>query len=209
MAGIPGGVIFIAGFIAFALASLRDGGFPPDFAQRLASFPENGTLLRVGASLVVVALLLLLAFVAALYWSLREPSRVFARIGLGSGILAVILLILTVEGELQSTHLFSTLYDGAAASDRPGVVAAYTMMLSLTSVGLITSIVFFGLTFVGFGLAMRASSAYRGGLVWLTVVSGLLIVFFPLPLLGLFSFILLVVLAVVLGWKVYSLSAAA
>ena len=203
-AGILGGVFFLVGLLIFALASPIV--FPPDFAQRLASFPENGTLIRVGISLMVVGLLLLLAFVAALYWSLREANRVFARIGLGSGILAAILLILTGEGELQSTALFSALYESSVASDRPAVVAAYAAVLSLTSVGLVTSLVFFGLAFVGFGLAMRSSPDYRAGFFWLTVVLGFLIVFFPLPILGFFSFLLLVVLAVVLGWKLYGMA---
>ncbi len=208
LAGVWGGIVVIVGFITVGIAT-GIGPFPPDppdLEQDLARFPEYGTILRIGFSLVVVGLLMLLPFFAALYRSLREPSRAFARIGLGSGVLAIILFILSIQGDLQSTHIFSALYESAAASDRPVVVAMYTAVRGLTTAALTTSVLFLGLAFVGFGLAMRASPAYQEGLVRLTMVLGLLIVLFVLFIWGSISIIFLVVLALMLGWKVYSLS---
>ncbi len=209
-AGILAGIIFIIGtVVGFVIPALgRPIAFPPDLAQDLASFPENGTIVRAGISLVTLSLLLLLAFWAALYWSLREPSRVFARIGLGSGVLAVILLILNGQIVLQSGHFFSALF-ADPASDQDVVVATYAAVRSLAEAAFTTGFFFLGLAFVGFGLAMRSHPAYQEGMVWLTVVLGVLIVLLFMFILGLFSILLFVVLAVVLGRKVYSLAGAA
>lgn len=208
-AGILAPIIYVLGFvIGFVLVALgRPIAFPPDLAQILASFPEDGAIVRVGISLIAVALLLLLAFWAALYWSLREPSRVFARIGLGSGVLAVILLILDGQIVLQSGHFFSALFSDPAA-DQAVVVAGYAVVRSLAQATFTTGFFFLGLAFVGFGLAMRAHPAYQGGMVSMTVVLGILIALLQMALLGLFSIILFVVLAIVLGWKVYRLAGA-
>ncbi|MFQ5552542.1 MAG: hypothetical protein ACE5EW_02315 [Thermoplasmata archaeon] len=207
LAGILTGVLVVAAIITF-VAAMPSFTFPPDLATDLERFPENGTILRAGFSIQVVALLLLLPFLAAFYWSLREPSRVFARIGLGSGVLAVILAILGFQGNLQSTHIFSVVLEDFPA-DRAVVVATYAAVQSLVAAVNVMSFLFLGLTFAAFGLAMRANPAYSEGFAWLTVILGVLIVLFPLPLLGLISILLFIVLAVVLGWKVYSLAGAA
>ena len=206
-AGVLAGVIVFVALITLIL-TLPLPAFPPDFEQNLVDFRANPTPLTVGLDLFILAGLVFLAFFAALYWSLREPSRVFARIGLGSGVLAVILIIVGIAGNLVSLNFFSALHADPAA-DRPVVVATFVAVQSLIQAGTTGGFFLLGLAFVGFGLAMRASPGYQEGFVWLTAVLGLLIVLLTFFILGLVSIILLAVLGLVLGWKVYSLSRAA
>ena len=205
-AGVVAGVFIVLVLITFVLAS------PPPLGEHeetLANFPEDRTLLTVSADLFQVALLLLIAFLAALYWSLREPSRVFARIGLGSGVLGLVLYLVTIGGFLLALIAFSGLYEGAAVSDRPVVVATYAAVLTLINAGGLAALLLIGLAFVAFGLAMRGSQDFGEGLAWLSVVLGIVAVLFTILVLEAVAIIAIVVFALVLGWKVYSLSKAA
>ncbi|MFQ6013511.1 MAG: DUF4386 family protein [Thermoplasmata archaeon] len=204
LAGILAGVILIVGFITFFLAFP-----PPDPEQALATFPEDRTLLTVATDLFLISLLLFLAFLAALYWSLREPSRVFARIGLGTGVLAAVMGIVALTGFMLATNTFSVLYADAAASDRPVVVATYAAVFSLLDAGNIAAFLFFGLAFAAFGLAMRGSQDFSDGLAWLSAVLGIIIILFIFFNLFPVAIIAIFVFALLLGWKVYSLSEAA
>ncbi len=208
-AGVLAGIIVVVGLITFLLLPVPFGAtFPPDLEQDLASFPEIRTNLTVSFALLVVAYLLLIVFLGALYWSLKEPSRAFARIGLGSGVLAVLLSIVGLQGFLLASNVLSALYGDVAVADRPVVVATYGVMFSLSSAVLSTGFLFIGLAFVAFGLAMRGSPDFGEGLAWLSVVLGILIVLLVFPIQGNVGTILIAVLALVLGWKVYSLSRA-
>ena len=209
IAGLLAGVVFVISLITFVIGPTTIVAPDESLEPQLVDFPENSARLTVAIDLFVVAFLLVLPFLAALYWSLRETSRVFARIGLGSGILAVVALIFGLQAFLGSANLFSTLYGLVAVSDRPIVVAAYTAAASLITPILAGGSIFIGLAFVAFGLAMRGSPDYQEGFVWLSAVLGLIIILLTFLFLGLVSVILLAALGLVLGWKVYSLSRAA
>ncbi|MFQ5837425.1 MAG: DUF4386 family protein [Thermoplasmata archaeon] len=203
LAGVLTGVILILGFITFFLAFP-----PPDPEQALGTFPEDRTLLTVSVDLFIVSLLLSLPFLAALYRSLREPNRVFARIGLGTGVLAAVMGIVALTGFMLATNTFSVLYADATTSDRPVVVATYAAVFSLLDAGNTAAFIFFGLAFVAFGLAMKRSQDFPEGLAWLSVVLGIIIILFIFLNLFPVAIIAIVVFALVLGWKVYNLSRA-
>lgn len=207
-AGILAGVLVLVALIV-SVALAPPTTFPPDFEQNLVDFLANPTPQTVGQDLAIISLLLILPFLAAIYRTLREPSRTLARIGLGSSVLATVLLIVGFAGLLEASRSFSALYDGAAIADRPVVVAAFAVVWQLLGAGNVAGIYLFGLAFVAFGLAMRASPDYQEGFAWLSVVLGIITVLLPLLILGLASALLLAVFALVLGWKVYSLSRAA
>ena len=201
-AGILAGIMLILSLITFFLQIP-----PPGLEQALTSFLENRTALTVAIDLFLVGLLLFLVFFAALYLSLREPSRVFARIGLGSGVLAAVLGIVTLGGFLLAANAFSELYEAATVSDRPVVVAAYAAVVSLLQAPNAASFLFAGLALVAVGLAMRGSQDFSEGLVWLSVVLGIIVVLFTfLSLAAPVAIIALAVFFLVYGWKVYSLS---
>ncbi len=206
LAGVLAGVFVVLGLITFVLASSPP---PGDFEQTLATFPEDRILVTVAIDLFLVSSLLFLAFLAALYGSLKEPSRVFARLGLGSGVIALVLLIVALGGFLFANDAFSGLYEAAAASDRPVVVATFGAVSSLLQAGNSAGFLFAGLAFVAFGLAMRGSRDFGEGLAWLSVVLGIIIVLLILLVLGLVGVIAVAVFALVFGWKVYSRSRAA
>ncbi len=207
LAGILAGVILIVILgIVLGIASFATLSFPPNRVEILERFPEFATLWSAALSLFVVYGLLLLPFFAALYLSLREPNRVYARIGLGSGILAIILMVSITQLNLQSLHTFSAVLADPSA-DRAMVIATYASVASLVNALDALTWLFTGFTFVAFGIAMRASPSYSQGLVWLTVILGLLTVAsaFLIPPAGLGIFFT-PVLYLVLGWKVYRLS---
>ena len=204
--GILAGVFIVLGLLTFVLSSPPP---PGDLEQNIATFPENRTILTVAVDLFLVGLLLFLVFLAALYWSLREPSRVFARIGLGSGVLALVFIVVISTGSLLALDAFSGLYEAAAVSDRPVVVATFGAVMSLLQAGSSAGGLFIGLAFVAFGLAMRGSRDFGEGLAWLSVVLGLVVVLFVFLFLSLVSVLVIAVFGLVLGWKVYSLSRAA
>ena len=201
-AGLLAGVLIVIGLIPFFAITTPI----LEFEQTLATYPEFRTLLAVGVDLTIVASLLSLPFLAALYVSLKEPSRVFARIGLGSGVLGLVIYIVFLVGFLLALEFFSGLYAGAAVSDRPVVVATYTAMATLFLAAAAAGFLLIGLSFVAFGLAMRGSPDFGNGLAWLSVVLGIVAGLLLLLAVGIFA---LLVFVLVFGWKVYSLSKAA
>lgn len=202
--GVVAGVLMVVGLITGLFAPVSAG-----LEEILANFPDNSLTVQVASSELILAFLLILAFFAALYWSLREPSRVFARIGLGSGVLAAILAIGAFLGFQHANLLFSALYEAASASDRPLVVAAYAVPVSIFRATLGSGGYLIGLAIVASGLAMRGSPDFGEGLAWLSIIVGILVVLFTLLLLGPVVIPLIALFAIVLGWKVYSLSRAA
>ena len=204
LAGVLAGVVLIVGLIIFLLSPA-----PVDLEEFLAFFPDNSLSQTVSGDLLIGALLLILVFLAALYRSLREPSRVFARIGLGSGVLAIVVGVVALLGFQSAAAAFAPLYEAAASSDRPLVVAAYGVAVVLLRAVFTAAGLFLGLAFVAFGLAMRGSPAFGEGLAWLSVVLGGIIIVSHNPNLLPVALIAIVVVALVFGWKVYSLSRAA
>ena len=204
MAGLLAGVLLIIGIIMFLISPPV-----PGFEEDLATFPERSTSAAVTIGLFLVALLLLIVLLAGLYLSLKEQSRGFARIGLGSGVLAFVVTIFALQGQLLAANAFTGLYADALAADRSVVVATYGAVVTLLRVGNAAGFFFTALAFVAFGIAMRRSQDYGEGLAWLTVVLGIIILLAALVLLEPPAIIAVVVFALVLGWKVYSLSTGA
>ncbi len=89
------------------------------------------------------------------------------------------------------------------------MVATYAAVVTLLSAGESAGFLLIGLAFVAFGLAMRGRQDFGEGLAWLSVVLGIIIVLLNLLGLGFVGTLALPVVALVFGWKVYSLSKAA
>lgn len=182
---------------------------PYDIEECSVNDRAGGTLLTVAIDLTLVDSLFFLAVLAALYWSLREPSRVFAhRARIGGPYHRP--YHRWHRGLSLAADAFSALYADAAVSDRPVVVATYAAVVSLLQAGGSAAFLFQGLAFVAFGLAMRGSQDFGEGLAWLSVVLGIIVVlstflFVAFPV----AIIAFAVFALVLGWKVYSLLKAA
>ncbi|MFQ5837848.1 MAG: hypothetical protein ACE5HJ_03605 [Thermoplasmata archaeon] len=209
IAGILAGIILlIFGLVGLGLALMGQIKVVPDLEQYLVDFHANPIPVTVFLDLAIVSVLLLFLFVVALYWTLREPSRVFARIGLGLGVLALILLAVSAEVDLLARQFFSLRYANAAPSDQPTVAAIFAALHGLTTAGLNIGLIFLGVGFIAFGLAMRASLGYQEGFVWLSAILGLVIILLPLLILNIVSLVFIGLLGLVLGWKVYSLSRA-
>ena len=204
LAGVLAGVFLILGVIVLTLV-------PAEPESQLWSFSGSRILLIGIIDLLLAGFLLSIPSLGAIYSSLKEPSRVFARIGLGSGVLALVLFMVNLGGFFLAIDAFSGLYT-APFSDRPVVVATYEAVVILLQAGSFAGVLLVGLAFVAFGLAMRGSPDYGEGLAWLSIVLGLIVVlvafsfsFLPLPV----AAIALAVFAPVFGWKAYSLSRAA
>ncbi|MFQ5920049.1 MAG: hypothetical protein ACE5I4_08430 [Thermoplasmata archaeon] len=203
LAGILAGVFVVVGLIVFA-------AFPPAASpeEQLANFADNQVTSAVTIDLFLVAFLLALVFLGGLYWSLREPSRFFARIGLGSGVLSLILPLVALQGLLVAAAAFAGMYADAAAADRPVVVAAYGAVVTLLGAGNTSGFLLTGLALVAFGFAMRGSPDFSEGLAWLSIILGIVVVLFTFLVFAPVAIIAIAVFLLVVGWKVYSLAGA-
>lgn len=205
--GLAGFLAGVSVVIALILGVLQLP--PPGFEGPLMGFPQVRALTTASIHLFSLALLLGLPFLAALYWSLRDSSRPFARIGLGSGVLAFVITIVALQGLLMTIDALSGIYADASSADRPGVLSVYWAVSSVLSGVINGGFLFTGLAFLAFGFAMRGSSHFQDGFAWLSAGLGILIVLLVFLIPPIVAAIVVAILFLVLGWKVYRLSAAA
>lgn len=206
LAGVVAGVLIVLGLITFLLSSPAPQG---DLGEALRTFQDNIIIISVALDFFLVNFLLGLVFLAALYVSLKEPSRAFARIGLGAGVLALALFIATIGGFLFAADTFSRLFVDPD-QDQAIVVAVYGAVVSLLMAGSGAAFLLTGLAYAAFGLAMRGSQNFSEGWVWLAVGLGIIVVLFTFLFLALpVAIVAGAVFSLVFGWKVYSLSGAA
>ncbi len=215
LAGILGGIVFI-------LVPVVQFGFvppaPTDPAAVVARFPNVEAAIALGNNINLVANVLVLALFLALYRALRGPSPMAALLGAVLGVLGLTVLF----AESQTQVAFAPLSDLYHA---PGATAAQQETLALVWQGTqamfiqldVAAGVILSLGFLLLGIAMLRSPAFGRRLGALTVVLGALAILgiYLIPVFGEASIpaVLVipvyVVLPIVLGWKLRSLSKAA
>lgn len=209
LGGLAGVLAGISAIVAFGLAIASPIFFLPG-ERFLAAYPQNAAIYQTVTAIYLVAILLFVPALAAIYWSLKGASRSFALLGVGMGVLALTIILVSLAALGLAANFFGGLY---AAVPIPGiswdlvhVVTAYTITWSLLTGASGAGFLLAGASIVAFGVAMRESADYSGGFVWLAVVLGVvtvLVVFLPIPPVSpLFASLF----GLVFGWKVYQLS---
>ncbi len=212
LAGILGGIVFI--FVPVVLFGFVPPA-PTDPAAVVARFPSVEAAITLGNNINLVANVLVLGFLLALYRTLRGPSPMAALLGTGLSVLGLTILF----AESQTQVAFAPLSDlyhavGTTPSQQETLALVWqgtqAMFIQLdVAAGIILS-----LGFVLLGIAMVRSPDFGRGYGVLTVVLGALAVLgiYLIPVFGEASIpaVLVlpvyVVLPILLGWKLRRLS---
>lgn len=189
---------------------------PADPEGLVMRFPEDRAAIAVGESLYLVAVILLVTLFLALYRALRGTSVAPALFGSGLGLLGLAVLAVGALPNIAFNPI-SDLYHAPGAT--PEEQATLVLMWQATQ-GIFneTDTVGFLLMAIGFivlGVAMLGSPAFGKRFGGVSVVLGVAVVV-GMSIFGvdsdlIFPFVLIafVILPLLFGWKLYSLSKAA
>ncbi len=212
LAGILGGILFIltiVTLIAFV------GPEPADPEELVMRFPDVRAAFTVGNSLYLMALILWVPLFLALYLGLRGTSLAPALFGSVLGILGLVVL---AAGALLHVAFapISDLYHapGATPAEQATLVllwqATQGIFNELDAVGLLLlpiGLIVLGVAMLG---APGFGKGFGGTIVVLGVVGAAGVILSPIASGALFlGPIIFIIFALLLGWKLYSLSKAA
>ncbi len=123
---------------------------------------------------IVLGLIVMLGGLVALYHSITtEPARAIARLGYVAAISGVTvgLILVTLDG-LSAKHLADA-WAAAAPEERAVALGLVTVEESINfALAALFNILFAGVTFILFGLAVARSQAYPAVLGWVVVAAG-------------------------------------
>ena len=213
LAGILGGIIFIAVFIVVIVFV---GADPAEPEGEVIRFPKIRAARTVEDSLYLVVLILWVAHFLALYRTLRRSSLAPALFG---SVLGIVGLGVLAAGALPhvATAPISDLYH--APGTTPENQATLVLMWQATE-GMFDALFGVGLLlvpigFIALGIAMLESPAFGKGLGRLGVALGVIgvvaasvLLVDPLSPSAFLGVLALIVFHLILGWKLYSLSRA-
>lgn len=221
LAGIMGAIIAVLSIIiqlVFAPAPRGDPCGPPcSLDASVASFPTVRAAMTAGSVVYLVAMMLFAILFLTMYRALREGSLAPTLFGSGIGFLGLVLLAAGSLPSVAFAHL-SDVYHAAAATpqDQATLVLVSHGVQAILNETDAAGGIFLAVGFILLGLAMRASPSFGSRFAWVSIILGLV------ALVGIlvisigqdnpndFAFALLVViLPLLLGWKVYSLSKSA
>ena len=209
LAGMIGGIVSI--FVPVVLALFVPSA-PAGPAGLVSRFPQARMAIAVGNGIDFVSIILLTVLIIALSWALRKTSLVTALFG---GILSLLGLgVFFVESSTQVAfdpisnlyHVAGTTVDqstfGLVWQATQGMFNQFdTAAVLLLSVGIIV-----------LRIGMATSPIFGRGLGWVSIVVGLagLIEMFIFGITSVLAAIVIlplyIVLPILLGWKVYTLS---
>jgi magnesium-transporting ATPase (P-type) len=215
LAGMLGFILFILVWVIVAVGPVGMEE-PADLAKWVTRFPDIKTARVVENVVYLVALLLEVPLLLALYRALRKTSLAPALFGSVLGILGLTVMVVGTTPHVAHSPL-ADLYHapGATAADQ----AALTLMWQATW-GIFDAMLYVGFFVVPVGIfllgvAMVGTPAFGKGFGWLSVVLGLvglvaavLQLVDPASMIGSGSYFAGLIFYLVLGWKLFSLSRA-
>jgi hypothetical protein len=210
LAGMLGGIIFIlTAFILLGLVPLAPAN-PEGLVMR---FPDVRAAVTVGESLDLVANILWVPLLLALYRALRGASLAPALFGSGLSLLGLVVLAAGAQPNVAFAPI-SNLYHapGANPAEQATLVllwqATQGIFNELDTIG----VLFMTIGFIVLGVAMLRAPTFGKGFGWVSVVFGVAgvvgIFFFPVdsPSFAPFGILVFVIFPLLFGWKIYSLS---
>lgn len=213
LAGILGSIIFI---LAMVFVGVVIGPDPTDLTGWVARFPEIHMLRVVENGIYLVALLLEVLFILALFWTLRKTNLAPALFGSALGIVGLVAMIVSATPHVAHAPL-SELYHATGAT--PEAQATLALMWQATW-GVFNAPLYVGffvvpIGFILLGVAMFSSPDFGKGFGWMSVVLGvvgcvaaILQMIDPASMIGAISYFTLIICFFVLGRKAYSLTKA-
>ncbi len=215
-----GGIAGILSGVTLLITSIVLFGFvpkaPTSALELVMRYPDVRIATIVGETFSLAGVFLSIAFFIALYRALRGTSYAPALYAVGLSLFG--LAILAVEGVPDVAYAkISDLFHapGATAQDQATLALIWKTTQGLFSQYDTASFVFLALGYVAFGFAMLRNLAFGKRFGIIAIVLGLagLVGVYALGItssafapLGLF---ILIILPILLGWKLYSLSKAA
>ena len=206
VAGLATGAILVLAFIIRGAAA--GAPFGAGLEEQLQQFQESSVLavFQLVNALSLAAYLLSLALFLAIYRSLKETSSEYA---LGGLLLYVVFVVL--YGVFTSWTFFvhprlAELY--ATTTDQATIVEMFGVTHAITDTIFFLGSLFFALSALTLGAVMLRNRDYGRSYGGVSLILGLVGIV-PLAFLIGLGRDLLVVFALVFGWKVYSLSRAA
>lgn len=215
LAGMLGGILHILTFIV-VLAGPVGIEEPTDLEEWVIRFPDIRVARIIENGLYLMALILGVILLLALYQALRRTDLTAALFGSVLGILGFAVLAAGALPHVATAPL-SDLYHAPGAA--PGEQAALALMWQATW-GIFDALLAVGffvvpMGFIALGVGMLAAPAFGKVSGWLSVVLGvvglgaaLLNLIDPTSMIAVLTFFAIIIFQLVLGWKVYSLSGA-
>lgn len=208
LGGLISGVVgIIAAIILVTLVPTVAGP-----AEAIMRFPENRAALNTFQILNLVAIIVALPLLLALYRALRRTSRASALFGSVLAALGLPILAFSIVPSLILTPFLADLHAEATTDAvRTTLVLLWQTSILIFNTAFLIGVLFLGIAFIVLGVAMLGNEDFGQGFGWLSVVLGVVGViaisvgqFVDIPLaLGAVPFILFLL---IMGWKVYSLS---
>src|SRR5918994_988341 len=213
LAGILGAIIFIAVFVIVIVLVGADPAQPEGEVMR---FPAIRAARTVEDSLYLVVLILWIAHFLALYRALRGTSLAPALFG---SVIGIVGLGVLAAGALPhvATAPISELYHapGATTEDRAALVLMWQATEGIFDALFGVGLVLVPMGFIALGVAMLGVPAFGKGFGGVSVVLGAVgvvaasvLLVDPLSPSAFVGVLALIVLHLVVGWKLYTLSRA-
>ena len=212
LAGMLGGILFILTWVVVFAGpvGMED---PADLAGWVIRFPDVRAARVVENGLFLVALILGVTLLLALYRALRGASLAPALFGSVLGIVGLTVLAAEALPHIATASI-SDLYHAAGATpeDQAALVLSWQVTQGIFDALLAVGLFIVPVGLIGLGVAMLKAPAFGKGFGWLSVVLGvvgLVAATFNMvdpSTIGAGSFFAILIFFVVLGWKTYTLS---
>jgi hypothetical protein len=212
LAGMLGGIAFILTMVTLLLLVPDPDASPGELLMR---FPENRAAISLGESLYLVALILSVTLFLALYRALRGTSLAPALFGTGLAFLGFAVL---AAGALPNVAFapIADLYHapGATPGEQTTLIPLWQATQGVFNETDTVGYLLLTTGLIVLGVAMLRAPAFGKGFGWVSVVVGVVgvvgIYVVGLDSLSFAPVVILtnVILPLLLGWKVYSLSRA-
>ena len=211
LAGILGSIIFVF-VMAFVAILIGDG--PADLKEIVARFPDIHILRVIENGAYLVALLLAILLLLALFWALRNESLAPALFGSALGIVGLVSMAISATPHVAHYPL-SELFQvtGTAPEAQEAIALMWQGTWGVFNAPLYVGFFVVPLGLILLGVAMFGASDFGKGLGWMSVILGLMAfvasiiqMIDPASDVGALSYLLPIIVYFVLGIKVYRLS---
>jgi hypothetical protein len=171
-----GGVAAIIGSLMGLVGNLVHPATPLDDPEGIARTIAESDAWTAIHLVIVFGIILMLGGLVALHHSIRgSPAGAFSRFGLAAGIVGIAIGVVLVILDGVAAKVLADQWAVAPQEER---VAALRIVLANETVNFALAssfnIVFAGVTFILFGIAVALSGIYRGFLGWIVAVAGVL-----------------------------------
>jgi hypothetical protein len=171
-----GGIAAIAGSVLGLVGNLVHPATPLDDPEGVARTIAESDAWTAIHLVIVFGIVLMLGGLVALHHSIRgSPAAAFSRFGLAAGIVGIAIGVVLVITDGVAAKELADQWAVAPQEERAAalriVLANETVNFALASS---FNIVFGGVTFILFGIAVTLSGVYRSFLGWIVAVAGVL-----------------------------------